>query len=105
MALRTGDPRRSRTYQRLRAEFLATRPQPCWRCDGAIDYDGPPRSKLSATVDHAVEVDSHPELALDPGNFLPAHLDCNSRAGARYGNDKRDVQQIVTIDPGPSRAW
>ena len=32
---------------------------------------------MAFTVDHALPVRSHPELALSPGNFRPAHWRCN----------------------------
>jgi len=103
--LSAGDPRKTRTYERLRADFLAARPQPCWRCGRAIDYDGPARALTSPTVDHADEVDSHPHLALRIENFRAAHLDCNSRAGAQYRNEKHAEPPPMRPDPGPSRSW
>lgn len=105
MTLKPGDPRRSRTYEALRRDFLAPQPQPCWWCDEPINYHAPPRSPLSPTIDHEFEVDAYPELALVTDYWRAAHARCNSERGARYRNDKHATRTRTTIDPGPSRHW
>jgi hypothetical protein len=53
----------------------------CWLCGHDIDYSirsGPRAFEL----DHCLPVSSHPELALEPSNFKPAHAVCNRRRQA-----------------------
>ena len=46
-------------------------------CGKPINYALTYPHPMAFTVDHALPVRSHPELALSPGNFRPAHWRCN----------------------------
>lgn len=76
--------RESRRFRKLRAEyrvFCAGQGLPCWLDGKPIDYDLPSDHPDAWSLDHAHPVSEFPELALDPANFRPAHLDCNKRRG------------------------
>ena len=78
--------RESRRYRNLRAEFrehCADLQLPCWLDGKPIDYDLPSDHPDAWSLDHAHPVSERPDLALDPANFRPAHLDCNKRRGNR----------------------
>jgi 5-methylcytosine-specific restriction endonuclease McrA len=68
----------------------------CWLCFGAIDWNAPPRTPFSKSVDHVLPVETHPELALVRSNLHLAHFGCNSRRSAR-GN--------IMAGYEPSREW
>ena len=62
------------------ASYLEEAPWPATK-DELIDYSirsGPRAFEL----DHCLPVSSHPELALEPSNFKPAHAVCNRRRQA-----------------------
>lgn len=93
---------RSRRYKKLKTEFRATCQavnSPCWLpdCQRPIDYSLKSPHPDSFSVDHAIPVAERPDLAEDPANFRPAHLDCNKRRGTNAPN---------ATDLGlPSEAW
>lgn len=92
---------RSRRYKKLKAEFRADcedKGLPCWlpECGQPIDYTLKAPHPDSFSVDHAIPVADRPDLAEDPANFRPAHLDCNKRRGT----------DAPTADIGtPSEDW
>lgn len=91
--------RESRRYRKARAEFRAVcadQGLPCWLDGKPIDYSLPKDHPDSWSLDHALPVVDHPELAIDPANFRPAHLDCNKRRG----NDEPFIRLGV-----PSESW
>lgn len=93
--------RESRRYKKLRGEFRSfcadQEPAlPCWLCGKPIDYSLPSDHPDAWSLDHAHTVSEFPELALDPANFRPAHLDCNKRRG----NDAPFIQLGT-----PSEDW
>jgi hypothetical protein len=47
-------------------------------CGGAIDYRLKFPHPTSWSLDHVAPVTEKPALALNPGNFRSAHLDCNN---------------------------
>ena len=76
--------RESRRYRNARAGFrehCAEQQLPCWLDGKPIDYSLPSDHPDSWSLDHAHTVKDHPELACDPANFRPSHLDCNKRRG------------------------
>ena len=79
--------RHSPQYKRLRTEFRAAcawkRPdrEPCWLCNGNIDYQLKHPHPYAWSLDHAVTVKENPDLMLDPLNFRAAHSDCNIGRG------------------------
>lgn len=78
--------RGSRRYKKARADFrqhCADLQLPCWLDGKLIDYELPSDHPDSWSLDHAHPVSDHPDLAVDPANFRPAHLDCNKRRGNR----------------------
>jgi len=77
-------------WERARAEVLANSTV-CWLCGGRLDFEAPPRSKWSPSVDHVLPIRAlrglDPETqrlwALDPSNLRAAHYGHNSARGAR----------------------
>jgi hypothetical protein len=95
------DPRKSRRYQELRAEFLATHEPICHWCGVRVYAAAPASHPLKATTDHLVEVETAPHLALDTSLWVVSCLGCNSSRGARFGNARRAGRS----SPPPSRDW
>ena len=62
----------------------------CHLCGKELDFDAPPKSRWSPSVDHIVPVKAlrgmdrvtQRRIALDPGNLRPAHFGCNASRGA-----------------------
>lgn len=54
---------------------------PCCICDQPIDYSLRRPHKQACTVQHIKSRVSHPHLTWDPGNWAPAHADCNYSQG------------------------
>lgn len=83
--------RKSPQYKKLRNEFRAACArkrwpdgaigEPCWLCNGTIDYQLKHPHPYAWTLDHAVTVKENPDLILDPLNFRAAHSDCNLGRG------------------------
>ena len=73
-------------YRRARDRVLAGA-QACAICGGLLDFDAPPRSPLSPSVDHVypvklmetMDAKTWRELLVSPENLRPCHLKCNSR--------------------------
>jgi hypothetical protein len=79
-----GHGRTTRNWRRLRIEIFS-KGLPCCRCGMAINYALPPRTPDSPTLDHyPFPLSTHPWLAEDRANLAPAHLRCNSSAGAGF---------------------
>lgn len=55
---------------------------PCYLCGQPIDYDLQWPHPHSFSADHLKPYAHHPELRLDPGNVVSAHLRCNQSKGA-----------------------
>jgi 5-methylcytosine-specific restriction endonuclease McrA len=80
--------RSSTAYQKARELFLyrakahhnpdGTKGEMCWLCGEPISYDLRFPHARSWSLDHAIPVRDEPSLALNPGNFRSAHLDCNN---------------------------
>lgn len=93
---------RSRRYKKLKADFRNQCEQAnavCWLpdCQRPIDYTLRSPHPDSFSVDHAIPVAERPDLAEDPANFRPSHLDCNKRRG---------TDDPTTADLGqPSEQW
>lgn len=67
----------------------------CWLCWQPIDYLAPHGAADGFSVDHALPVSTHPDLAEVYSNFRPSHLDCNRKRGNRsptlsIGEQSRD---------------
>lgn len=76
--------RESRRYRALRTKFrahCADQQLPCWLCGKSIDYSLPSDHHDAWSLDHVHTVSDRLDLACDPANFRPAHLDCNKRRG------------------------
>ena len=73
------DPIRSYKWQRLAARVLAEETT-CWLCGMPIDFDAPPRTRWSPSVDHVLPR----SLGGDPfdrSNLRAAHYGHNSQRG------------------------
>ena len=88
---------RGTAYNRLRHQWLYTADHgwTCHLCGRPVEPDLPPRSPMSATVDHLVPT-SHGADPLDTRYWRLAHLRCNSRR-----------QQSTIVEPvrGATRRW
>jgi 5-methylcytosine-specific restriction endonuclease McrA len=73
--------RRGKPYRKLCAQVRARR-DPCALCGHPIDYDAPPRTRWSFSLEHVVSL-AHGGSLLDPANVTAAHYGCNSRRGGR----------------------
>jgi 5-methylcytosine-specific restriction endonuclease McrA len=91
-----GDPRGTRAWKQLRAQYRAARIQPCAICGHDIDYDADTHSPWSFVLDHIVPVKWDRQAALDPGNVRPAHSRCNNRRQDKVSYRPRPV---VRRDP------
>ena len=73
-----------RQWRKLRVKRLTVAKangEPCWICGQAIDYDSPPGTPGSPTVDH-LDPRAHGHPVLAPLHRLaPAHSYCNSSRG------------------------
>ena len=94
------DPRKSRAYQKKRAAFLAYADPVCHWCQAEVFATAPRSHPRKATVDHLVEVDTAPLLALDTSLWVVACLSCNSSRGSRYAARLRRPTR-----PRSSRDW
>lgn len=74
--------------------------QPCALCHQPINYGLRHPHKRSLTVDHI-----HARWAggnpMDPANWQPAHLSCNSSRGASETNARRGHHPIGSSAPWP----
>jgi hypothetical protein len=70
--------------------------QPCWLCGEPIDYRLKFPHPRSWSLDHAIAVTENAALALNPGNFRSAHLDCN--------NHRQTGEPPIELG-SPSEAW
>jgi len=82
------DPRRTSLYKTKRLEFLRRSAKVCHWCGCPVSMQLPKAHPLNATVDHLIEVDRAPYLAMDVSNWVVACRRCNSKRGAMYGNAK-----------------
>jgi len=99
------DPRSGRPYRLARSLFLADADgRPCHWCHRPVSTVVPSTHRAYATVDHLIEVDRAPHLALDVSAWVIACYGCNSSRGARYGNRRRGARRRVDA-PRPSRDW
>jgi hypothetical protein len=83
--------RHSPQYKKLRNEFRAacarqrhqdgSTGEPCWLCNGTIDYQLKHPHPYAFTLDHAITVKENPDMMMDPLNFRAAHSDCNLGRG------------------------
>lgn len=83
------DIRTSHAYKTARRRWLATAARTCHWCGRAVSDDLPAGHRAKATVDHTLEVDRNPTLALDTRLWVVACWECNSRRGSRYWHDNR----------------
>ena len=93
----TRDPRSTYRYRTLRAAWLPNAGDLCWYCGKHVPRNVDPLHPLSPTVDHAIEVDARPDLALDVRLWRLAHRGCNATRGNHY-REARDAgtASIVT---------
>ena len=78
------DPRKTSRYQAKRAEFLRRSRMICHWCGSPVDAKLPMTHPFKATVDHLVEVDREPVLAMDVSLWVVSCAGCNYSRGARY---------------------
>lgn len=84
--------RSSSEYRRLREDFRQTCArarqidgtigEPCWLCNGDIDYKLAHPHPYAWSLDHAITVKEDPSRILDPLNFRASHYDCNIERGS-----------------------
>lgn len=89
----SSDPRlKSGGRKRLRGA-VARQGLPCNKCGQPIDYSGP--WHLDELLPRVFGGDP-----LDPGNVAPAHVACNTAAGARLANTLRRARRDRTKTSG-----
>jgi len=93
--------RRGTRYLKLCAQVRRRR-DPCGLCGQPIDYNAPPRTRWSFSLDHLTPL-AHGGRVLDEGNVQAAHYGCNSRRGGatRRGRAERAMPVVVAT----SRMW
>lgn len=95
-------PRHTHAYITTASEWLDTRADlTCHWCHAWTSPDLPVGHDHKATVDHLVEVDIAPDIALNTALWVVACWPCNSARGARHVNRKRNRQPARQ----PSRRW
>lgn len=96
------DPRATRAYRNARATWLTTHRRNsgcCDKCGTEMDYSGKGRPhKRTATIEHTLPVETHPDLVLDTSLWQGWCLSCNAK-----GNRNRDVVETPAFTP--SRDW
>jgi hypothetical protein len=70
------DPRNTRQYRDTRKRVLAGATH-CAKCRQPLDWNAPPKSSLSPSLDHIIPIDKGGS-AFDPRNMQPMHYGCNS---------------------------
>lgn len=61
---------------------------PCRYCRRPIDYKAKRNTSWSFEAAHKKSVKTHPHLAYEPSNFIPAHSKCNRQAQTQEFVDK-----------------
>lgn len=81
------DPRTTRTYRKLSAQYKAEsrqRRRPCCQCGQPIDYTIEDTNDPRAfTVEHTRPVSTHPHLAYDVTYWDASHRSCNASRGVK----------------------
>ena len=93
------DPRTTSRYKVKRAQFLKSSRMICHWCGSPVDVTLPMSHPLKATVDHLIEVDKAPILALDVSLWVVACARCNYSRGAQYKHKHKQRRRM------PSREW
>jgi 5-methylcytosine-specific restriction endonuclease McrA len=104
--------RQGNAYWRARAKVLAAATH-CYLCGLELDFDAPPRSRWSPSVDHVVTLkqlrqfdpETRRKMATDPANMRPAHYGCNSRRGAQLQAARNRTAAELPPVKRWSRAW
>lgn len=68
----------------------------CSYCRQQIDYRAPRNHPESFEAAHKLAVKTHPHLAYDPNNFIPAHSKCNRKEQANPFQEKKWVEANFT---------
>jgi len=97
------NPRDTNAYRTLRTQWLDQQTDlTCHWCHQPTSRDLPRAHPRKTTVDHLIEVDLAPDIALDTNLWVVACWTCNSARGARHARTKQRT------DPNrrrPSRRW
>lgn len=95
--------RKGRAWQTLRAQVIAEESE-CFRCGLEVDKTLPPRGRMSASVDHVVDLAAG-GAPLDRANVRLSHHGCNGRAGAhaRHGTEVRSMDLVNEVTSGDRR--
>lgn len=88
---------RSPAWKAKRKEILAYA-EICHVCAGFLDFEAPPRSRFSPSVDHILPLSRLDEetrraLLLDDSNLRAVHYGCNSSRGNRRSPQPRRVSR------------
>ncbi len=89
-------------WRRVRAQVLA-RERVCWICSEPIDFDAPPRSPRSPSVDHVIPLNAMRHL--DPGSQRQLALDPANLHAAHYGHNAGRRERKPKVQVTGSRAW
>ena len=90
--------RQTEAYKVSASAWLKRQDPTCHWCGRQTSTTLPRGHKLKATVDHLIEVDKDPKVALDRSLWVVACLSCNAKRGSRYRHRRRRGR-------APSRMW
>lgn len=83
----------SQAWKRLRAQVLREETH-CWLCGKPIDFDAPPRSTYSPSVDHVIPRNKGGD-PLDRANCRAAHYGHNSARQDRLDAVRPKVSRLI----------
>lgn len=96
-------PRKTNAYMSAAVAWLQRQPMVCHWCGRPVSTRHKPGHPAKATVDHTIEVDRAPGLAMNQQLWVVACWTCNSSRGSRYWHDGGGAA-IVGVGE-PSREW
>jgi len=103
------DPRESYAYRKARRAHLDKHKRQsgvCDKCGHPMDYGGKGRThRRTATIEHQMPIETHPELALDPTLWNVWCLSCNSAGNRNRGHSGPPRLAAQVPDIRPEREW
>jgi 5-methylcytosine-specific restriction endonuclease McrA len=84
--------RDSAAWRRLRAQVLAEE-RTCWLCGHEIDFDAPPRSRYSPSVDHIIPMAKGGDSTRE--QLRAAHYGCNAAKKDRLTIRKAKTSRLL----------
>lgn len=82
---------KSYRWKELRAKVLSEESH-CWLCGLPLDFDAPPRTRWSPSVDHRIPRSLGGDM-FDRDNLRAAHYGCNAGRGRRDPTPERKSER------------